>query len=150
MKKSLLKSTIYIAIITLVNGCSSNYNKTLNAIQGKWYSPKDNTIIIEIRSEKWIEGDDNAGYTTFLITPKNDTIFSIKVVEQKNIYTNYKVGMEQAVKILEYGDSYMHYAYVAPQTKTEFCELVVRDTITKVFLRRPCKYHATNNTIATN
>lgn len=148
MKNYFTKLVYLITTITLFS-CNNNNtrNKTLDTIQGKWYSQKLKTIIIEVNNDKWIEGDEQAGYTTFDINPINDTLFEITVKEQKNIYTNYKVGMKQSIKILELGEKYIHYAYISP-SKTEFCELVVKDSTDKPLLRRRCKYHPIANIVA--
>lgn len=99
MKQLFLKLTACIAITILFVSCSNNDNKTLEAIQGKWYNIDGTTKTIEVKGDKWIEGDEEFGKMTCQISQYNDSITELKVIENKNTVTYFTPGMKNYIKI---------------------------------------------------
>ena len=98
MNKMFLKLTVCAAITIFVYGCN-NVNKDLDAIQGLWYGIDGTTKTIEIKGDKWTEGDDVFGKMICQISQYNDSIYELKVIENKNTVTFYTKGMKVYFKL---------------------------------------------------
>lgn len=94
-----LKLIICVAITALVYSCKNNDNKTLDAIQGKWYNIDGTEKNIEVKGDKWIEGDEEFGKMICQISQYNDSITELEVIENKNTITYFKPGMKIYIKI---------------------------------------------------
>jgi len=120
MKKIFLKLTMCVAIITLVNSCNHNDSKTFEAIQGKWYNIDGTTKTIEVRGDKWIEDAPEFGKTTYSISFKNDSVFDLKVLENKNTITFYKEGMVRKLKLKSFKQNVMSLVEIGTDGINEF------------------------------
>lgn len=88
-----------VTIITLVYSCSNKDKKILDAIQGKWYDIDGTEATIEVKEDKWIEGDEEFGKMICQISQYNDSIIELKVLENNNTITYFKTGMKNYIKI---------------------------------------------------
>jgi hypothetical protein len=99
MKQLFAKLTLYVSVVTVIYSCSNNDTKTIDAIQGKWYNINGTEKTIEIKGDKWIEGDEEFGKMTCLISRYNDSITELKVIENQNTITYFTTGMKNYIKI---------------------------------------------------